>query len=151
MREEMPGCGVGSPRASKVARDDVAGVARCYQPTLRNQEAAIAKGFYGGHFVADEKYRSAAGAHVAHFPETFLLKAGVPNGEHLVNQQDFRFKKRRNRKRQTLVHAAGVALDRGVDKAFDFGEGNNLVKLASDFAALHAQDCAVQVDILATS
>src|SRR5205807_4502366 len=88
MREEIPGCGVGIRRASKVARDDVAGVARCYQPTLRNQEAAIAKGFYGGHFVADEKYRSAAGAHVAHFPETFLLKAGVPNGEHLVNQLD---------------------------------------------------------------
>src|SRR5712691_3675687 len=135
----------------EVTRGDCARLALRLQLALRNQEAAIAKSLYGGHFVTDEKYRSTAGAHVAHFAETFLLKAGVANREDFVHQQDLRFKKRRNRKRQALVHAAGVALDRGVDKAFDFREGNDLVKLASDFAPLHTQDCAVQVDIFAAS
>ena len=47
------------------------------------------------------------------------------------------------------VHARGVALDRGVEEFLDLGEGDDLVEFAADLGAGHAEDGAVQVDVLA--
>src|SRR5207245_2685884 len=45
------------------------------------------------------------------------------------------------------VHAAGVALDRRVDKPVDLGEGDDVVELAGDLAPRHAEDGAVEEDV----
>src|SRR2546422_1171733 len=74
--------------------------------------------------VADEQYRSASTAHAPHLAEQSLLKTGATHRQHLVNQQDLRFEKRRHCKRQAQVHAGGIALHRGVNKPFDFSEGD---------------------------
>ena len=47
------------------------------------------------------------------------------------------------------VHAAGIALDRGVDELAALGELNDVLHLGVDLLLGHAEDCAVHVDILA--
>ena len=42
-----------------------------------------------------------------------------------------------------------VALDRRVEEPLDLGEGDDLVELARDLGARHAEDGAVEVDVLA--
>jgi hypothetical protein len=56
---------------------------------------------------------------------------------------------RRHRERQADIHARGVALDRGIEKSLDFGKGDDLVEFPADFGAGHAEDRAVQIDVLA--
>ena len=46
------------------------------------------------------------------------------------------------------VHPAGVALDRRVEEPLDLGEGDDLVELAADLAPAHAEDGAVEEDVL---
>ena len=50
-------------------------------------------------------------------------------------------------KGQAQVHAAGIALDGGIDKFLNLGKSYDLVKFLIDFNALHAQDRTVQVNI----
>ena len=54
-------------------------------------------------------------------------------------------------KRQAHVHAGGVALDRRVEELRDLGELDDVVELAPDLGARHAEDGAVQVDVLAAA
>ena len=55
----------------------------------------------------------------------------------------------RHAESQLDVHAAGVALDRGVDEVSDLGKLDDLVHLGVDLGAGHAQNGAIEVDILA--
>ena len=52
-------------------------------------------------------------------------------------------------KARRTLHAAGVALDGGVDELLDAGEVDDLVEFAVDFGARHAEDGAVEVDVFA--
>ena len=51
-------------------------------------------------------------------------------------------------KGQAHVHPRGVALDRRVQEFLDLGEGDDLVEFAVDLDLPHAQDGAVEIDIL---
>ncbi len=51
---------------------------------------------------------------------------------------------------QAHVHAAGIMLERRIEKALDFGEGHNFVELAADFGLLHAQDGAAEENVFAS-
>ena len=42
-----------------------------------------------------------------------------------------------------------IALDRRVEELLDLGEGDDLVELAADLGAGHAEDRAVEIDVLA--
>ena len=52
-------------------------------------------------------------------------------------------------KGQADVHARGVALDRRVQEFFHAGEVHDLIELAADFRPAHAEDGAVEKDVLA--
>ena len=56
---------------------------------------------------------------------------------------------RRHGERQPHVHPARVALHRRVEEPLDLGERDDLVELARDLGAAHAEDRAVQEDVLA--
>ena len=56
---------------------------------------------------------------------------------------------RRDGKRKPHIHPAGVALDRRVEELLDLGKSNDLVELASDLVRAHAEDRAVEIDVLA--
>ena len=96
------------------------------------------------------KENGAAGArHLVHLAQAFLLKGKVAHGQHFVHQQNFRFQMGRHGKGQPRLHAAAVMLQRSVQKFGNFREGHDLVELAQDFPPLHAQNRAVQKDVLA--
>ncbi len=54
------------------------------------------------------------------------------------------------RKGKPQVHPARIVLDGCINELLDLGKGHNFVKLAIDLGLLHAQDRAVQVDVLST-
>src|ERR1700693_2439552 len=55
----------------------------------------------------------------------------------------------RHREGEPHIHAGGKALDRRVEEFVDLGEGDDLVELAFDLGAGHAEDRAVEINILA--
>ena len=88
-------------------------------------------------------------ADVVHLAEALLLEPRVADREHFVDDQDLRLEVRRDREREPHVHAARVVLHRRVDEALDLGEGDDLVELARDLRAAHAENRAVQENVLA--
>jgi hypothetical protein len=100
--------------------------------------------------VADEQDGPALATDLAHLAQALTLEGGVAYREHLVHDQDLGLEVSGDREREPQVHAARVALHRRVDEALDLGEGDDLVELALDLAAAHAEDRAVQEDVLAT-
>src|SRR5437867_6659225 len=53
-------------------------------------------------------------------------------------------------KGQSDVHDGGVMFPRGIDEPLNFSERDDLLKPPLNLSLLHAQEGAVQVDILAT-
>ena len=103
----------------------------------------------GGHVVADEQHRASLLGHVAHLAQAFALELRIAHRQDFVHDQDLRLEVRRDGERQPQVHAGRIAFDRCIDELVDLGEINNLVEFAGDLGALHAEDGAIQEDILA--
>ena len=76
------------------------------------------------------------------------MEGGVTDCEHLVDDQDFGFKVGGHGKSQADIHARGVAFNGRIEKLFDSGELDDLVKFADDLGSGHAQDGAVKEDVL---
>ena len=81
--------------------------------------------------------------------EALALEGLVPDGEHLVDQEDVRLHVDRHREAQAHVHARGVILHRLVDVLADPGEVDDVVELGVELFLLEAQDGAVEEDVLA--
>src|SRR5262249_27219657 len=102
--------------------------------------------------MAYEQDRAAlASGHLSHLAEALLLKLGIADRQYLVHHQDLRLEMRRHREREAHQHAAGIAFDGGVDKLLHTREVHDLLELASDLRMAHAQDGAVEIDVLAPS
>src|SRR5271157_6511863 len=86
---------------------------------------------------------------ILHLPQALLLELGVADGQHLIDDQDFGIEIRRDRECQPYVHAAAEALDRSVEKFLDAREIDDLVELLFDLPPRHAEDAAVEKDVLA--
>ena len=98
-----------------------------------HQDRAAAQGRHGLHRMADEKDRAATfGRYGVHFSEALLLECRIAHGEHFIHHQNLRFQVRGDRKGQSHIHPARIALHRRVDEFFDFGKGHDLVKFAHD-------------------
>src|SRR4051794_22002772 len=88
--------------------------------------------------------------HIAHLAEAFLLKGGVTHREHLVYNQNLRLQMGRYGKSKAHVHATGIALDGRIKEVLNFAKCNDFIHLALDFNPFHAQDGAVEKDVLAS-
>ena len=82
-------------------------------------------------------------------PRHFFWNSAVADGQHFIHDQDFRVQVGGDGEGEADVHAAAVALDGRVQELLDAGEVHDGVELAGDLAAAHAQDRAVEVDVLA--
>jgi hypothetical protein len=80
--------------------------------------------------------------------EALLLEGLVAHAQDLVDEQHLRLEVRGDREGEPHVHAARVALHRDVDEALDLRELDDLVVLPCDVRAPHAEDGAVQVDVV---
>ncbi len=95
-----------------------------------------AQSCHNAHVVADEQHRPAVAAgDLVHLPQALLLKLGIADREHLVDDQDLRLQMRRDGEGQAHVHPGGIALDRRIEEPLDLGEGDDLVELAPDLGA----------------
>jgi hypothetical protein len=99
--------------------------------------------------VAHEQNGAALPGHVTHLTQALLLKSRIAHRQHLVDDQDFWLQMGGDREPQLEPHAARVVLDRRVNETLDLGEGHDFVELRQDFAATHAQNGAVEEDVLA--
>ena len=81
-------------------------------------------------------------------PEAPLLEGLVADAEHLVDEQDLGLEERRDGECQPHVHAARVPLHRRVDEPLHLGEPDDVVELRADLGPPHAEDRAVQEDVL---
>src|SRR5439155_12468433 len=102
------------------------------------------------HTMAYKQHRSTAACEMLHAIDTSALKRGISHRQYFINNQNLRLQMCRDGECQPHVHPAAVALDRRVEKVFDVSEGDNLIELAGDFAAAHAEDRAVHIDVFTT-
>ena len=94
-----------------------------------------------GSSIADDLFHS---LHAA------ILKLLIPDRENLVDDQDLGLQEGGHRERKLHIHAARVALHRGIDEILHTGEGDDLVELGRDFSPGHAEDGAIHVNIIPT-
>ena len=102
--------------------DDVLAAPVLRDPAVLHEDRAVAELRDCLHVVRDEEHRAAVRAEVLHAPEAATLELRVPDGEHLVDEQDLRLEVRGHREREPHVHAARVALHRRVEEALDARE-----------------------------
>ena len=112
------------------------------------QDPSIAEGDGGFEVVADEQDGAAASSDLAHLRKALLLEPGVSNGQHLVDDQDLRFKMGCDGERQPHKHADRVVLNRSGGELLHLGEGHNLVEFASDLRPAHAENGTVEENVL---
>ena len=99
--------------------------------------------------MAHKEDCAAAARNIVHFPNAFFLEGGITYGEDLIHKKYFRIQVRGDGKRQAHIHAAGISLDRCIQKFLHSGKCGNVRETGADFPAGHSQDGAIQVDILA--
>ena len=85
---------------------------------------------------------------LVHFSERLFLKFGVADGQHFVDKQDLRLKMCCDSERKPDVHSRRIMLDWCIEELFDFGERNDLVELPPNFPLSHAEDGAVEENVL---
>src|SRR5215213_4255112 len=110
---------------------------------------AVAEALHRRHVVRDEEHGAPLARDAAHLAQTLLLERRVADGEHLVHDEDFGFEVRGHGEGQTHVHPRRVELDGRVDELLYLGEGDYLVELPRYLGPLHAEDGAVQKNVLA--
>jgi hypothetical protein len=99
--------------------------------------------------VADKEYGAAIRGNLADSTQAFALERDVADSQYLVHEEDLGLKMSSYGKSQSHVHTRGVMLHRRVNELFNFREGHDAIELAVDVLGSHAQNCAVQIDILA--
>src|SRR5262249_39688898 len=90
-------------------------------------------------------------ADVLHLADALALEGGVADREHFVHEQHFGIEMGGHGEGEAHAHAARIVLHGRVEEALHLGEVDDLVELASDLAAFHAKDGAVEIDILAAA
>ena len=106
---------------------------------LVQHDAAVTQVADRRHVVADVEHGLAvAPGGLAHLGQALLLELHVTDGEDLVHDHDLAVQMGGHGERQFHEHAAGIALDRRVDKVADLGEFNNFRHFGVNFGAGHA-------------
>src|SRR5688500_6043646 len=133
-----------------IAPRDVVGAAFHLHTTALEQHCPGAELTDAGHVVAAEEHRATLLVQVTHPPEGAISEMNVADRKNLVHNQYLGVEMRRHRKCEPYEHAARVAFYRRVDELLQLGELHNGVELSLDLRAIHAEDRAVQKNVLAS-
>src|SRR5205823_1270262 len=82
--------------------------------------------------------------------EALLLKLRITNGQDFIHDEDLRIEMGCHCERQPHIHSARIPFHRRVEELVDLSEGDDFLEFASDLRPAHAEDCAVQEDVLAS-
>ena len=118
--------------------------------SVLEQNAAGAKLANCLRVVADEENSPTFAGDVFHLAEAFLLKRSIADGEHFIDEKNFRLEVRRDREREARVHAAAVAFRRRVDELLHLREIHDGIELSRDLLLSHPENRAAQVDVLSS-
>ena len=91
-----------------------------------------------------------AEADVLHLAEALALKLRVAHRQHLIDDQDLGVQVRGDREGQPHIHAGGITLHRRIEELLHARKIDDRVELAGDLLAPHAEDGAVEIDVLAS-
>src|SRR6185295_9746835 len=97
--------------------------------------------------MTDEQHGSSRTRHIAHLPQTLLLKRRITNRQHFIHDQDLRLEMRGHREREPHVHARREMLHRSVDKFFNLSEVDDLIKLPPDLFMTYPEYRAVEINV----
>ena len=142
---------VGTRARVQVCADHLVGGAHHAHAPFVEQDGSVTEPQHGFHVVAHEEQRASLARYLLHLSKTLLLEGTVANSQHFVDHEYLWFQVRRHGEGQPHVHAAAVTLHRGIQEFLHLREGHDLVELGVDLRAAHAQDRAVEVDVLAAA
>src|SRR6266496_2100975 len=103
------------------------------------------------HLVRDEEHGATGATQVLHPSEAATLELGITHGQDLVDQKHLRLEMGGDSERESHRHPARIALDGCVDELLDPCELNDLGELGRDLTPLHAENRAVEIDVLPPS
>ena len=99
--------------------------------------------------VGDEHDRASFALELADPFEALALEGLVADREHLVDEQQLGLDVHRDRESEPHVHPRRVVLHLRVDELLELGEGDDLVETAFEVVLRHAEERAVEEDVLA--
>ena len=102
----------------------------------------------GAHVVAYEQNCASLAPSFFHFAQAFFLERCVAHRQHLVHDQDLRLQMSRHGEGKPDVHPRGVTLDRRIQELLYLRKVDDLVELPRYLLPAHAEDRAVQIDVL---
>ncbi len=108
----------------------------------------VADGLHIAHRVGDEKDGDAALPEFVHLAHAALAKINVAHSQSFVHEQNFRVHVDGDRERQPHHHAAGVGLDRLIDKVADLRKRRDVLVALVDLARREPQDRTVQINVV---
>jgi hypothetical protein len=88
------------------------------------------------------------GGHLLHLAKAFLLELGVTNGQDFVYDQNLWLEMGRDSEGKADIHAGAIALHRRLEELFYVGEGYDLIEFRLNLVSLHAENRAIQINIL---
>ncbi len=98
--------------------------------------------------MAYEEDRAPALCHLRHLLDALALELQVADSENLVHQEDLGVQVSGNREGEPYLHPARIAFDHRVDELSGLGKLDDLLELRIDLALSHAEDAAVEIDVL---
>ena len=117
--------------------------------TLLEENPTIAHSLERSARVRDERDCHASPLELEDALDAFPLEGLVPDGEHLVEEQDFCIDVDGDREPEAHVHARGVRSNWQVDEALELAELDDRVEPAVDLLFAQAVDRCAQVDVVA--
>ena len=137
-----------SVRFAEVLVDHLARRAQPAEHAVLEPSRGVAQVADGFERVRDDHDRLAGGAKVVELLQAPPLELGVADGEHLVDEQDVGVHVDRHGEAEPYVHARRVVLHRRVDEVLEPGEVDDLVEALVELLLGHAEDRAVEEDVL---
>ena len=134
---------------AQIVADDGIGPAVRDDDAILDHDRAGAELLDEGELVADDEHCPPVLHQLLHLADALGLEGCVTDRQHLVDDEDFRLDMSRHGEAEPQIHAARIMLHRRVDEVCDAGEVDDRIELGTDLAAAHAEDRAVQIDVLA--
>src|SRR5260370_29360886 len=95
---------------------------------LGHKDRAVAEALDKTEIVGDEENGDVAVLEFLQLAQAPVGEDGIPHGQGLVDDQDFRLYMDRGGKRKPHIHTARILFDRPVHKFADLSEGFDLIK-----------------------
>src|SRR5262249_50532418 len=121
-----------------------------FHPPRLHQQDPAAKRLDCRHIMTDQQYGAIPSGYFRHFAEAFLLKIGVTDGQHFIDDQYAGIEMGGDSECKPHIHAGGISLHRRVEEFFYAGKIDDLLEFRIDLFSGHPENGAVEINVLAS-